>query len=678
MSKPEQVRVFTNEDNRWALWSVFCTINGLDPDMKYHTPEYEYWYKQFDMWRQGTSFGIDANQDLLERNNTLDSMASVFQRADRILANIPVNILFTEQGDTPAYSDGKNITFNGKLIRELNEDTVQSLTGLNYHELAHLLYSPRASSKLGKFVTENIKTPKHSEYTDENGKVIWSNDWIEERPNQKRLMAFNILEDSRAETYLANKYPSVRPFLSATISDYLITNQDSFAENFMLLCGRKYYPIEVRQLSADLHIAKYGLEKTKTIFNIVNEYRTLIYPRQYARGMELIKALEDILPDDLNKCPKGSNGCGGRGMFRNGRPASEGEQAGLAELFGEPDLNLNPSDPDNPSNNGNGRGAGGKANEDNNEPDNTDFAEITRVDIAEKIKTALEQAKSDKSLQKKVKELTNAISKSLSMKPAIATIRTSTYAPEQHEVRIARLFAQELERLRIDCDPNWQREVPSGKLNVRRAMNADINDINKLFDRWREGSDDYEIECSVLVDRSSSMYSLIGSASRAGWIIKRAVEQIEGKVSLMTFSDDSRIILDRDTKAKGGAVPIPNSTGSTNPVFALIETNRIMANTNAKTKLVFIVTDGQFNDNETADQYIQKLQEQGCYVAVVFLADNYLLERWNDPETWWGKPENQDALKHNADIFRLITEPLDLVKLARQVVKDNVKLANRV
>lgn len=673
MSKPEQVRALNSTENHWTLWQVFCSQNGIDPNIRYDHPDKPKWDKQFSIWSSGSEGELD--QWLLERNNTLDSMASVFQRADRILANIPVNILFTEVSDTPAYSDGKNITFNAKLIKELTEETVQSLTGLNYHELAHLLYTPRANSKLGKFVTEPIVTKHHNEYKDENGNVIYSHNWESQEPNQKRLMAFNILEDSRAETYLANKYPSVRPFLSATLSEYLITSPDSLAENFMLLCGRKYYPIEVRQISADLHIAKYGLEKTKKVFNIVNEYRTLVYPKQYDRGIELIKALEDILPESLKGCPKGPNGCGGRGMFRNGRPASEGEQTGLAEPFGEPDLDLN-SKPDKAGKNSGGRGAGGK-NEESDKPDTTEFAEITSVDIAEQIKAVLEQAKSDKSLQKKVKELTNAIAKNLSTKPAIASLRTSTFEPLPNEVRISRLFAQELERLRIECDPNWQREVPSGKLNVRRAMNADINEINKLFDRWREGSDDYQIECSVLVDRSGSMTSLIGSASRAGWIIKRAVEQIEGKVSLMTFSDDSRIVLDRNTKAKGNAVPIPNATGSTNPIYALVETNRIMANTNAKTKLVFIVTDGQFNDNETADKYIQQLKEQGCYVVVVFLADDWVIQRWNDPDGWYGKPENQETLRHKSDLFRLITNPLDLVKLAREVVKDNIKLASK-
>jgi hypothetical protein len=67
---------------------------------------------------------------------------------------------------------------------------------------------------------------------------------------------------------------------------------------------------------------------------------------------------------------------------------------------------------------------------------------------------------------------------------------------------LAQRFAYEMETLRIENDPMWKLEVPTGRLNITRTMNADINDIDRLFDRWDIGNDNRDIEAVVLVDNS--------------------------------------------------------------------------------------------------------------------------------------------------------------------------------
>jgi hypothetical protein len=234
------------------------------------------------------------------------------------------------------------------------------------------------------------------------------------------------------------------------------------------------------------------------------------------------------------------------------------------------------------------------------------------------------------------------------------------------EVTATRLFGQELERLRIDSDPAWLIEKPTGKLNVRRAMNADVNDINKLFDRWETGNDDYDIEASILIDRSGSMYSEIGSACRSAWIIKRAIEKIDGRVSVMTFGSVARTLYSADEKASASDVRLVDANGGTNPYYALIETQRLMTQSNSKTKLVFLLTDGDFEQTELNDTVIERLKKDGVYVCVVYLGNETYLERINND------PEVLKRLAHNAHDFRAITKPNDLVKVAKDVVKHHL------
>lgn len=568
--------------------------------------------------------------ELIGRNNTLDSIATVYQKADRILSNQPITIQLSERHDnTPAFNDGKVITFNANQIKSIDDKTITSLHGLNYHELAHILFTPRIGSKLGKWASADMN----------------------------KQVAFNILEDCRIEYYITLKYPSTRPFFVATVLDYLLDKVDNIGESFVLLAGRKYLPIEIRRMSALKSIELVGQDETAEIHEIVSEYRTLVFPKQYDRAQELIEKLIELMPkNDYDVVKFGNiqapNGCTGREVMRNGRTLSEAEQLTLKNL----DTELDDTDemfrriPTEPK-------------EDSTPSEGAKDFRLQSEDIAKAITEEILIAKSDAELKRKVESTVKTLLRDRDQKSTLDKQRFSSELPTKADASAVRLFASELERIRIDSDPAWLRETPSGKLNVRRAMNADVNDVNKLFDRWHEGDETYQIEATVLIDRSGSMLSDIGSACRSAWIIKRAIEKIDGRVSVLTFSDDSRLLSSADDKAVSDSIPVVRPDGGTYPVSALRESVRIMRNTKAKTKLVFLLTDGAFADNEN-DALIKQLQNDGCHVALAFLTT---LGKWSD------KPIDYAEYVHGVDTFRAIATPADLVKLAREVVKDLTK-----
>jgi hypothetical protein len=690
MAKPKVVRNSEweyNQSDEWVKWLADNEITTDEYDLSNkvvkevavatgQTPdevlaERRELYNSYRAMFEGHIEGMRESKETenLVRNNTLDSFASIYQRADRILTGLNVLVSVSETEVAPAYNDGKDIVFSGKLIKEVDDKTILSLHGLNYHELGHLLFTPRIGTALGKWVTETKMTSATNTWKSYDG-TEHTNTWeVEELVEPARQMAFNILEDCRQEYFLTQRYPSVRPFMVALLGDYIADKPEELGDQFVLLAGRKYFSLEVRKLSAQMSIEKRGLDFTKSLYSIINEYRTLVFPRQYDRAKELITDLISLLPKDEKGCPKpvgdNPNGCMGRPIMRNGRVATEKEQDGLLGNHpdgkgGEPDEDLfeglrEPS-----------LSAGNEASDETAEV-NTETADFNNKvsEVIEVLQKTIERAKADKLLQKKVRETVNAIIRDRSVKSILGKTTYQLFSPELNEVTSSRLFAQELERLRIDSDPAWEREKPSGKLNVKRAMNADINQIDKLFDRWQEGNDDYDIEACILIDKSGSMWSEIGSACRSAWVIKRAIERIDGKVSAMTFSDTARELFDRDTKASGGEVRVVSSSGGTNPYYALKETERIMGNSNAKTKLVFILTDGSWWGNN--DQIIENMKRQGTYVSVVWLgSEDYAKQILNNPS-------ELEQYTHKANDFRTITKPNELVKVAKDVVKHHIK-----
>ena len=598
-----------------------------------------------------------TEQVAMVRNNTLDSICSVYQRADRILTNLPINFYLTDDQDldAPAWNDGKDISFNARTIKALDEDTIASLHGLNYHELAHLMFTPRTGTALGKWVRETtVEEVKRTVQALDGTEVEWTWKSDPKLVDPQRAKVFNILEDARAEYYLVKKYPNVRPFLIATVGDYLADNADP--DNFVLLAGRRYFPRELRMLSAQMFVSAHGEDIAKQVYSIVTEYRTLVFPRQYERATQLIQALIDLLPDLAIQTP---NGCTQRPLPRNGRPVGEKEQGeitGEGEAEGEDDLF------------GNGAGAPSTPKDYAVNPDTADF-NIKSDELTQKLEEAVKRAKADKSFQQRVSETIRAITKDNSVKSLLRVTKGELFEPTQLEVTASRLFGQELERLRIDSDPAWELELPTGKLNVRRAMNADVNEINKLFDRWETGNDDYEIEACILIDRSGSMWQELGSACRSAWIIKRAIEKINGSVTVMTFSDDSTTLYRADEKSKANSVKIVGAGGGTDPAMALLESERITGLSSAKTKLVFVLTDGHFQNTVKSDEIIKRMRDAGVYTSVVFLGTEDYISGMSE--------KTLKDLTHGADTFRAISKPIDLVKVAKDVVRHNVKGGRR-
>lgn len=623
------------------------------------------YYKLQREWLEHQHDYIRSNSGgVVRRNNTLDSFVSVFQQADRILTGIEASVVVNDepepdQMNAPAWNDGKTISFNGKTIATpLTDDSVFSLYGLNYHEVAHLLFTPRVGSVLGKWVFET--------YEAQEG-------WYKVRKlvEPQRATVFNILEDCRGEYLLQRKYPSVRPFLTSAVADYIldslggqgVDSRQLLADSFILLSGRKQLPIELRKASARASVEVYGKPITERLYAIVNEYRLLVFPTDFARAQELIKEVIALLPEmsgqsgNLGTPQTWGDGCGSREGYRNGKPATLTEQRKLIDKSEKPDDLLGKD--------GDGIGIGGENTPDNDNPI-TDFNAVSE-EVAEAMREAIKAIKNDRDVQRKIRDTIKAIARDNSTRTLLEVARTDRLLePTKADVATSRAFARELENLRVDSDPAWVRRTPSGKLNVRRAMTADVNAMDTLFDRWTVGNDNYEIEAVVLLDKSGSMSWAMGAVSRSAWVIKRGIEAIRGRATLLAFNHNGYVIQTAEDKALPTVIKSIADSGGTDPLEALRETVRLFDQSNKPTKVAFILSDGAWGNEQACEREVALLQARGVYVVSIYLGGGY-----------WGKrAKDADFVKsvgHGADCVEVISKPEDLAKVARAVVRDLIK-----
>ena len=237
-----------------------------------------------------------------------NAFASTFTKVNRILSGQnEINVLMTEDNagvNAPAWTDGEHVYLNKAYVNKsfssifnnakIDFSQVAEVKGLNYHELAHIFYTPRMSDKITKLV---------------RAKADLDNDW---------WYAYNVLEDMRAESSIIHVYSKMIDYFTYTVIKYILNNEDNENDtSYFLLSGRFFLPIEMRNMMRSLFAQKYGTKFTKNMDSIVKKYvaEVTYTSARYQEGYDLIErfVLEVIKPmraksgQALPKCIGGSS-----------------------------------------------------------------------------------------------------------------------------------------------------------------------------------------------------------------------------------------------------------------------------------------------------------------------------------------------------------------------------------
>jgi hypothetical protein len=654
---------------------------------------------------ENTNEGL--TEEIQERILKLNTLARMYELTNRVLTGDPVVVHIAPDGPAPAWSDGQSITFNADEIEHTDIETLTQITGLNYHELSHHLYTPRRNTDLTKWVID-----------------------------QNYFQSFNMLEDQRIETLLTGRYPAVVPFLQATILRWLANTPQDLETNYMLVRGRRYLPVKIRErFRSEFKFP----ELIPVIIDIVDQYRALAFPRDYQAAMPLIERFQkevlDVISSNTN-LPQGPGGCTGRAPTTKGRPepgkaqerdADRGSGIGKEESEFDPEAQSGSAggagDKDEDANSESSEGKGNKDGEEDKDGRDgkgtsddvaplqkqnpgdagrdssgidvhgTDKKEVgnghtasahqkDRIpdDLADLINESIEDVLARKDVQTDIRTKQRVLNGGDGKHSEI--IRVGKYNDNDVDaafVKSARRFAQELQRLRDESEPAWMREMPSGRVNVQRVIRG--CELDQAFDRWDEGNDSTDIEAVILIDRSGSMRSDGNDAiaSVSCWAIKRAMEQIEAPVTVYAFDDRTEVAYKRDEKTSKTRYKFIHGNGGTDPYDSLIAAERLFKSTRKSNKILFIISDGVFSVDKN-DEVIERMGKSGVLTALALIASDQDVANYKRMAEQYRQsyPDNPAyaqmyELEHKTEIFTNIRSAADLIPFARSVVTGAIK-----
>lgn len=626
-------------------------------------------------------FGEARKEDDQIRAVRLNALCRVYEQADRVLTGDPVIVNVVPDGPAPAWSDGAAIYLNLKEIEDMDLETLTQVNGLNYHELAHHLYTPRKGTDLVKWIIE-----------------------------KDYFQAFNILEDQRIETLLVGRYPSIAPYLTATVARWLGSSED-INGNYVCIRGRRYLPVAIRQAFRNEFAFP---ELIPTIIDIVDEYRLLSFPDGYSKAKELIERFyrEVCVPMGMDSTMDGGpNKCGERGPVTKGRPepgkaqakdAERGGKVGTAEspFIPKPKQPQIPEEADcklpapqlppigNQSGNQNSSAQQPTSvqealdireqNVNTTPPPQAGKGHTTSMGgipttIADMLDNAIEDVLARKDVQADIKTKQRVIVGGDGKHEDITKRGKFDPTPVPQDAIISyRKFAKELQRLRDDSEPSWQRETPTGRLNVQRVIRG--CEIDQAFDRWDEGDDGCDIEAVILVDRSGSMSSGRNDqkASIACWTIKRALEHIQAPVTVYAFDDAAEVAYTRNELAHKTQYRFIYGNGGTDPYPTLLAAEQLLLSSRKKNKMLFIVTDGVFNTNKN-DELIDRIKRRGILTAMTLIMNDREFKYYSENGEY-----EESKFRHGAEVFARIGNAKDLLPFAKQVVVGAIKKRSRM
>jgi hypothetical protein len=578
--------------------------------------------------------------------------------------------------EAPAWSGASDITLNSRLINDLNNGvSVANLRGLNFHELSHILYTSRQGSEIVTWVKEN-----------------------------DMFKSFNALEDQRIETLFTSRFPSTVDWFVVTIATYFVNDENAFKTSYPLLRGRKYLPLEIREES--LRLFPYQ-DLVPELCEIVDEYRTLIYPRDTERGKELIERFhnlfanaghdngeggeqgkgdgeqqvrdysdladweKELLADSANNPNNNPSGKGGTVVLNcpmgHGERPTEGIESSIssrpqpakqqsrdserAKQLGKDTIDETKSSQSKSDSQSQSQSQGGNsAGNDTNKTIailNTAITDILDKDsVRQEIENVIRIVNGQSSLS------TNNLTE-----PELASYRS--ILPDSKTQSASLSFARELERLKAQFDPAWDKYESRGKLNASRFIRGD--DLDTVFDQWNQGREDVtEIECVIALDNSGSMGGMKATnAYRAMYAIKYALDKIGANCSVLVFNSYTTTLYRASDRANN-SVRDCGTTGATNAEYAVKYATKLLAESEKPVKLFFAITDGEWSDTSLCDPEIKKMNNAGVLTAFAYI------------------PEDNEHVvlthekAHFCEVGSVIRNPFDLVGMARTIVRNAI------
>jgi len=617
-------------------------------------------------------WSINQRSEQQKAIDRIERVSQVFSKYASVLTLRNVNCLVVPFGVSPVFATSSTIVYSANHLTDITDPkNAMALKGLTLHEICHILFSARNGTSFKRIISK-----------------------------EKLNEAYAIAEDSRIETLLIGRFgTNITAWLNASVFRHLLTPKLDLSTQFPVVAGRKYLPLAVRQEIRDVYALP---EHTDEIESLLDEYRLMVWSDDQVilRGLDILRRLQEIL-NEL----KGETGCGRvptpnkhehrpadelepsasrplslkeQEQAKNGAtkrnetntngthqkpPATPGKQPSNPNPTGtecnwEVPIGTGTGNPDEPQGQGKGKGDNNADDEPNSKPDENagsgkhepKYLEPALDNaIQDQWKKDLEKVKPE--INKDIREFKNDLSlQDIKVeKPRRAKYQTRQVDPRT--LAAGKQFGIELERIKSELEPNWITRLDSGKINANRYLTE--KDLDTTFDEWYDGQDEAcDIEAVILLDNSGSMSgSNAISAYKSMFAIKQGLQAIGANCSVITYNSHPELLYEAQDQVKS-ELRDAGADGGTEPLQALLYSQSVFANSRRNVKVLFTITDGEWQDTENADQVISTLGSSGVITALALIGNEV------SPKT-----------THENLISSHISHPDHLIGLAKSIVK---------
>jgi hypothetical protein len=573
---------------------------------------------------------------LFEDISPLD-IALCFQKTDRILAeNEKITVQNFPSNSSLGVSNNQNkligINFNGITDQTKVKDVMEFMLlakGLNYHELAHLLFTDYNSRIVQAFAREK--------YLKENY-LVDANDLFD---------FLNMLEDCRIETLFYIKYPKSQDYFTFCASRILMAgmisllkfpNKNEVMQNYLILYGRKFlllnpdYKIQIAQWRQKIlsEYLKTSDEKNKLLAceMIFDAYLTAT---KRADRLELAYRLMKQFTGTTGhvNCPRkdGSD----PDSLKDSKTMREQLSnilkliAELQEKIIEANKSLNKT-----------RAKGDKEDKENmeNELSQSQTDAQTPDQTDEKKEEEQQSFAKGKEIQKIIERLAGTISKGITgnerlqneisteinniilAKSEFGEFSGEVFSASPKEKAESKKIENVLRVLRGDLAFKLNRFQKRGKIDVLSVIKAKHNHNLNMFKQKRLNKiDKSKLGVSILLDTSGSINNDdFRNEIKATWSLSTALENLDNFVEILEFSSDYRTMKAfngagdwRRMYHHGTAVSDPLRKAGDNLVG-------LRKSKGINNLFAIIVSDGNFNEGLGISGIVQTCQKQGIKV----------------------------------------------------------------
>ena len=647
--------------------------------------------------------------DLLRDVRYLNAVTDMGTRLTRILSGTQDVTVKVGSGfvPAPAWQQNAGLFIEPEHIRPMLTDAKDErevltvLIGLILHEYGHFDFTPRPDNATWKALETSTYERVYGDAVARLGSITPRNAEAAVEASQyidSVWQSLNCLEDQRQELLVSTKYPRARAYfrlLSLRMMLRLTKEKGRIpVRNYSLYYGRRHIiPASIiRVLRAD-HVTAYGEAKTAKAEALVDEYITLsattnpALVRMWGIAVELWELFRTVPQSDRQPCLT-SGHIGARvskreqdQMAKDGKSvldqvdAANAKQAAKDAEKHKADAEAEKAEAASGSDKAEQRGETAQDATPGDSAEDADLTDADEADAGSRVTGAHPttdgpDADMDAEAQDAITDLLESMLDKAFDKVAAETAEHSAEIRARiYGVQAAKL-ARLLSDIAVDLAPTDTPRMRSGSLDMKRLTAVvSSNDLRVFHRKQQDLRDEAVMGIHVVIDRSSSMASNIRAAMDAAHTIAKASDMAGHFTKVSMFGYDAETVKGwNDTKwtVRGG------SSGSTNiqPILepAWADFRAINVAKGFRNNVMFIVTDGEFDDPDAAETKFKELRKRGVHIILIGINTTPTYGRRYNRE---GKPYSVEATLRIRDATELEGKMRNVIKrLAVNITRD--------